>query len=317
MKYAFFDMEQPGEFDNAALLRRLERPQGKVDAVLDTDTYNEIDDQFALAYLLLSEEKICLQAIYAAPFGNDKAETPAIGMKKSRAEIEHILTLMGREDMKEKVFDGSPDYLPDEKTAVDSPAARDLAARAMQYTPEKPLYVIAIAAITNVASALLLEPRIRDRIVIVWLGGHALHWHDNHEFNMMQDVAAGRVVLRSGAAVVLLPCNGVVSAFATTEPELRENLKGQNALCDYLYDYTVSECSARSKVHCWSKPIWDVTAVGWLTGKFMLDELIHAPIPEYDHRWAQDGRRHPVRYVYHIKRDALFDDLFARLRGER
>ena len=33
------------------LLNRLKRPEGKIDVVLDTDTYNEIDDQFALAYL--------------------------------------------------------------------------------------------------------------------------------------------------------------------------------------------------------------------------------------------------------------------------
>ena len=29
-----------------SLLRRLEKPKGKIDVVLDTDTYNELDDQF-------------------------------------------------------------------------------------------------------------------------------------------------------------------------------------------------------------------------------------------------------------------------------
>ncbi|MFQ7549915.1 MAG: hypothetical protein ACLRMZ_05970 [Blautia marasmi] len=54
--------------DTATLLKRLEKPKGKVDVVLDTDTYNEIDDQFALAYLIKSNEKLNLQAVYAAPF---------------------------------------------------------------------------------------------------------------------------------------------------------------------------------------------------------------------------------------------------------
>ena len=192
MNYFSTHAKLPVQADNAALLRRLQRPDGMADAVLDTDTYNEIDDQFALAYLIKNDEKLSLKAIYAAPFSNDKAETPAIGMQKSYDEIRHILTLMGREDLFNCTYYGSEGYLPDEDTPVQSDAARHLAQLAMEYTPEKPLYVIAIAAITNVASALLLNPEIADRIVIVWLGGHALHWHDNREFNLKQDIAAAR-----------------------------------------------------------------------------------------------------------------------------
>ncbi len=317
LAYPPFQIEDPVRVDQAALLRRLDPPEGPVDVVIDTDTYNEIDDQYALAYLVLNPERLHLKAICAAPFFNGKSDSPADGMRKSRAEISHILRLMNRTDLESIVHSGSERYLPDEKTPVDSPAARALAQLALRYTPDAPLYVIAIGAITNVASALLLEPGIRDRVVIVWLGGHALHWPDNHEFNLMQDVAAARVVLGCGAAVVLLPCMGVVSAFTTTEPELRENLKGKNALCDYLYSYTVSECSAASEVKAWSKQIWDVTAVGWLLGGFMDDAVITSPIPEYDHRWGHDCRRHIIRCVYHIHRDSLFDDLFGRLRSFR
>ena len=39
-------------------VRLLQPPKGKVKAVLDTDTFNEIDDQFAVVYALLSPEKI-------------------------------------------------------------------------------------------------------------------------------------------------------------------------------------------------------------------------------------------------------------------
>ena len=53
---------------NVDLIKRLEKPKGKVDVVLDTDTFNEIDDQFALAYLIQSSEKLNLKAVYAAPF---------------------------------------------------------------------------------------------------------------------------------------------------------------------------------------------------------------------------------------------------------
>ena len=136
-------------------------PEGMVDMVLDTDTYNEIDDQFALSYALFAEERLQLKAVYAAPFFNERSTGPADGMERSYQEILKLFRLAGKEV---PAFRGTPGYLQDEKTPWDSPAARDLCDRAMQYTWEKPLYVVCLGAITNVASALLLQPDIADRI---------------------------------------------------------------------------------------------------------------------------------------------------------
>lgn len=300
--------------DNTKRLKRLEKPHGLVDVVLDTDAYNEIDDQFAISYLIKSEDELHLKAIYAAPFLNKRVETAEEGMERSHQEIFNILTLLGREDLKYKVYKGSDRFLPDEKTPVISDAAKHLAELAMQYTEDKPLYVIAIAAITNVASALLLNPEIAKRIVVVWLGGQALEWPDNREFNCRQDVASVRAVFDSEVALVLVPCKGVVSAFATTKYEMEHWLKGKNELCDYLCKVAVEEAEENNRGKYWSKPIWDVCAVAWLLkGKFMLDKIVHAPLAEYDHKWSFDENRPLIRYVYHINRDKLFEDLFAKL----
>lgn len=296
------------------LLTRLNRPEGRVDVVLDTDTYNEIDDQFALAYLLRSSDKLNLKAIYAAPFYNAKSDSPEDGMEKSYQEILHILSLCGRQDYEDRVYRGSRAWLPSEDTPVPSEAASHLAGLAMEYTEDRPLYVIAIGAITNVASALLLAPDISRRIVLIWLGGNAHDWPDTWEFNMLQDVAAARVIFASGAAVVQLPCMGVVSAFTTGESELRAFLSGKNSLCDYLVDLAVKEGRTDSTHACWSRAIWDVTAVAWLLNEnFMQDRLTPSPIPQYDHHYSFDPGRHPIRYVYHINRDALMEDLFCKL----
>ena len=213
---------------NESILKRLARPRGPVDVVLDTDAYNEIDDQFAIAYMMKSPEMLRPQAIYAAPFFNSNSTGPADGMERSYQEILKLLSLMGRKDM--KVFRGSNRYLPDENTPVESDAARDLADRAMRYSEEHPLYVVAIGAITNVASALLLRPEIKDRIVVVWLGGHSREWPDSKEFNMFQDVAAARIIFGCGLPLVQLPCMGVVSHFTVSGVELEAILRGKNAL---------------------------------------------------------------------------------------
>ena len=77
-------------------IRRLQHPGRKLRIVLDTDTYNEIDDQFALVYALLSPEQMTVEAVYAAPFHNTRSEGPGDGMEKSYAEILRLLEFLGR-----------------------------------------------------------------------------------------------------------------------------------------------------------------------------------------------------------------------------
>ncbi len=297
------------------LLKMLESPKGQIDMVLDTDAFNEIDDQYAISYVIHSQEKIRVQAFYAAPFANERSSGPADGMEKSFHEIRKILKLAKKDVY--PVFRGSTSYLPDEKTPVDSEAVQDLVGRAMTYSSECPLYVVSIAAITNVASALLVKPEIVDRIVVVWLGCHAPYWEDNLEFNCLQDVAAARVVFDSGVPLIMLPAQGIVSNFSTTGPELEYWLRGKSPLCDYLIDHTIEAAEEYAKGQVWSRSIWDVTAIGWLmndeTKRLMYDKIVPRPIPEYDHHLSWDFRRPPCKMVYHINRDSLFQDLFTHI----
>ena len=292
-------------------------PNGKVDVVIDTDAYNEIDDQFALAYLLRSDEKLNCNAIYAAPFKNSLAATPAEGMEKSYHEILKILDLCGKSELAGNTYRGATCYLPDEESPILSDAVRDLIMRANARMSDDPLYVVSIGAITNVASAILADPTIIKKIVVVWLGGHALNWTHNREFNLMQDVAAARVVMGSGVPMVLLPCNGVVSSFAVSVPELEFWLRDSNPLCDYLIRILSDMEKRCSGGTVWSKPIWDVTAVAWLLNdnqRFMLEQTIPAPIPEYDHYYAFSEDRHPIKYIWYIHRNELLADLFNKLK---
>ena len=47
---------------------RLEPPKGPVRLLIDTDAANEIDDQFAIAWALLSQDRLRIEAVTAAPF---------------------------------------------------------------------------------------------------------------------------------------------------------------------------------------------------------------------------------------------------------
>ena len=183
-------------------------------------------------------------------------------------------------------------YLEDEKTPVISDAAKMMAELSEKYSPEKPLYIVAIGAITNVASALLLNPKMKDNVVVVWLGGHAHHYCDTIEFNMKQDIAAARVVMQSGVPFVQLPCEGVVGNFKISEPELNFWFIGKNELATYLGENTISEANSYAKGLAWTRTIWDVTAVAWLLNddeQFMLSRIIPTKNPAYDGLYEADG----------------------------
>lgn len=298
------------------LLKNLSVPEHPVDVVIDTDAFNEIDDQYAIAYLLSSSEKLNVKAIYAAPFFNEISTSPKDGMEKSYAEIIKLLELMDTSELKNVVFKGSDEYLPDEKTPVISDAAQHLADLATNYTPDNPLYVVEIAAITTVASAILINPEIQKNIVVVWLGGHSLEYHDTKEFNMKQDIAAARVIMSHEIPFVQLPCVGVVDTFRISKPELEFWLKGKNKLCDYLVDHTIRTAEVYAVGMAWTRVIWDVTAVAWLLNdgdQFMESKIINKHIPNYDFQYNLTNNNGFMRYVYSINRDELMTDLIKKL----
>lgn len=291
-------------------------PDYPVDVVLDTDAFNEVDDQFALAYLLRNREKLRLQAVYAAPFRNEKADTPEIGMEKSYEEILHILELADAREYKESVFPGAKHFLKDKESPEESEAVRDLIRRALEHSRENPLYVIGIAAATNLASALLLEPSIRDRIVVIWLGGSAFHCAGMEEFNLMEDIPAARVLFGSGVPLVQLPCWGVVEHFSVSRPELEQYLVGKNPLTDYLASYAIASVEEWAPCPVWTKAVWDVAAVAWLLNddqRFMKEREVCRPQITKEGLYLFDRGGRPMNYVYRMERDALMGDLFSRL----
>jgi inosine-uridine nucleoside N-ribohydrolase len=276
--------------------------------VLDTDTYNEVDDQFALAHLLLSPETISLEAVYAAPFYNQRAANPGDGMEKSYDEILRVLALVGAKPAP-KVFKGSRTYLPDAKTPVQSEAARDLVERALATTEGK-LYVAAIAAITNIASALLIEPKIAEKIVVIWLGGNASYWPHNQEFNLAQDAHAARVVHQSTVPFVHIPCMPVASHLITSPGELEQQLEPYSKLGAYL-SKIVREYEANAPG--WSKQIWDISASAWLVNPdwLVVDEK-PCPTLNEDLTWDNRPNARRILEVRQLDRDKIFADFFAK-----
>ena len=313
------------ELSISTRIERLQPPKGKVRMVLDTDTYNEIDDQFAIVHALLSPEQLSVEALYAAPFFNHRASSPGDGMEKSYDEI---LRLLDRLEMSGDnfAFLGSDGFLADYEHPFDNEAVRDLIDRAMNAS--EPLYVVAIGALTNIASAILIEPKIIEKIIVVWLGGNALHWPNTIEFNLSGDVLAARLLLDCGVPLILIPCQGVTTHLRSTVSEIEQYVEGKGAIGDYLAE----TFKAYSDNHfAWSKEIWDVVAIAYLiNADWAPSQIVSSPIisqrtagdvvnrkPDdwlkHQLTWSFDHSRHQIRCAYYVQRDPIFRDLFTKL----
>lgn len=308
-------MNRPVPADHHRILERLHIPaEEPLRVVIDTDTYNEVDDQFAVVYALRSTPRIAVDAIYAAPFHysgapffNKRSSSPEEGMQRSFDEIGKVLELVDRTDV--PTYRGATSFLPDGATPVPSEASRDLIRRAR--SSDEPLYVLALAALTNIASAILEDPSITDRIVVVWLGGHPLHWPHAVEFNLSQDVSAARILLDCGIPLVQMPLHGVVSHLTTTVAELEAHIDGRSRIGSYLTsivrNYTEDHFA-------WSKIICDVATVAHvIDASWVPTYAVSSPILSDDQKWIVDRRRHPIMTAWWADRDKVFGDLFRKI----
>src|SRR5690606_39997892 len=94
-----------------------------------------------------------------------------------------------------------------------------------------------------------------EKIVVVWLGGHALHWPNTSEFNLQQDVVSAQTVLNCGVPLVLIPCMGVTSHLHTTLSEMKQFVKGKGEIGDFL---TMRFEEYHDNHYAYSKVIWDL-----------------------------------------------------------
>ncbi len=371
-------MEHLQEFpklSRAQYERMLRLPGGRIRCVIDTDTRNEIDDQFALAYALLSQDKLDIAGIYAAPYSflrrwdklraaarvmanpQDASEadasllaahraqlerleqagidvhdrdsidpqgvvmvSPGRGMELSYAEILLVAEKMGI-DCGHKVYRGSDRYLDSYAEPVESAAARHLIETARAASPESPLYVLAIGALTNVASALLLAPDISERVVVVWTAGYPTTVTNitQPSFNMEQDMLASQLLFDCGAPLVYLPGFHVGAQLSLSLPEVEAWVQGRGEIGDYLHWlYTnnshfplngLTDHFARSWI------VWDLINFAWLIEPdWVPSRLIDAPYLSADTRWyRQAAPRHTIREALDINRDAIYRDFFRKL----
>lgn len=293
----------------------------RVDVVLDTDAFNEVDDQFAIAFAARSPQRIKLLAVTAAPFQNQRSASPKEGMEKSYLEILRILKLLRQPD--DLAVRGANRWMTDAQTPVDNPCARRIIELAKQ--PRRgPLYVVGLGAATNIASAILMAPEIEERVVVVWIGGHPYHFDDALDFNLKQDIAAAQALFASNVPLVHIPAGDVAEQLSISLPELADGIRGKSTIGDQLYhrvaEYRgeIAELTGRdSDAASWRKIIWDIATIAWLVDSesSVQTNVVRRPGLRHDGTWILDHQSSDpkVRVATDVDRDRVFESLFQAL----
>src|SRR5215207_401066 len=152
---------------DAGLGRNCMQRSSRRRVVINTDAKNEADDQFAIVHALLSPS-LEVRGLIAAHFGTSRSNR---SMKESREEIDLLLDLLGVEHHV-TVANGAPVAIANEQTPMDSAGAQLIIAESNLATAQEPLFVAFLGPLTDMASAILLDPGIVHRdLVVIWIGG--------------------------------------------------------------------------------------------------------------------------------------------------
>lgn len=276
----------------------------KKKVIFDSDTFNDVDDQFAIAYAMLSPEKVDLLGLTAAPF--TRKEGIGYGMELSYKEIQNICGLCNVSDV--PILKGAEDFMSNVNGAVNSSAAEFIIEEALK--SKERIYVIGTGPATNIGSALAICPEIKDKIVVVWLGINGGVVPNPRECNLKQDKLAAKTIFDSEAPVVLIRVNGVSSVMDMSIPEFDAYLKGRNKLCDYLHRITTN---AIGKELCQRRVLWDVAAASTVVlPDPMLYTVVPSPIITEDGYAINDPTRHPIISGNDLHRQMIFSDMLQK-----
>lgn len=288
--------------------------QKKIRLIIDTDAKNEADDQFAIVHHLLSQ-KVIIKGMIGAHFEKRHDMGQEKSMEMSYDELNKILDLMDLTG-KYPVLKGAAHAMPNRMTPVMSEGAEFIIEEAMK-EDERPLYAVFLGAITDLASAYLAEPRIAERLHVVWIGGG--QWPcGGFEFNLMQDINAANVVFSSNLSMWQVPID-VYKQVKITLAELQVKVAPYGKIGRYLFEQMVefnnewAENKGFPEGEAWvlgDQPTVSVLldshecAYDYKPAPFVTDEMF------YVH--GQNNR--PIRVYKYVDTRMTMEDFYAKLK---
>lgn len=278
----------------------------KLRVVIDTDAACEADDPFAIAHALMCG-KFEVRAVLAEQFGAPET---------TKRSYDEIITVLETMDISVPVYMGEEGSLSEVEGREISPAARYLVEEAMR-EDKRPLYVLCLGAITNIASAMKACPDIISKMTVIWIGGQNPDNPDPaiREFNSGNDVAAANYVLSSGVNLWMIPFNVYITmhiGLAEIQRRIYPCGKIGKHLFENMVQYNSSEYAGWTAGESWS--LGDSPAVGVALeqncGQYVYRE---APIINEDTTYRFEAGRPMIRVYTSINSRFILEDFISKL----
>jgi purine nucleosidase len=277
----------------------------RMPVVLSTDVGNEIDDQWAVTYLLLQPRFDVLGVMSAhAP----SLAAPA-GQTSYRILVDVVENRLGM-STHPPLIEGGSLPLENAKTPRSSPAVNFLIDTSRRFSKNNRLTVLMIGAATDVASAILTDPTIVERVRVIQMGFN--DEQGGNEFNVANDVHAVQAILDSNVPLVVGTGKICRASLSLTFDEAREMLAKRGAIGAWLweeYQAWYFRYVKPLRVNDFSKPwvIWDNITLAYALGMTTQHTLPRARMRD-DMTFEQVKTNQTVTWITDVDEERMWAD---------
>ncbi|MFK4834656.1 nucleoside hydrolase [Microbacterium sp. ZW T2_14] len=222
-------------------------PRARV--IIDNDFAGDPDDLYQLVHHLLSPSVDIRLVVASHLRADDPFDPSGRSAQNAVAVVQDVFARMGLTST-EVVVAGSDEPLQDRSTPRPAPAVDAIIAEALRDDISSPLFYVAGGGLTDIASAYLTEPRIAERLTLVWIGGGE---HEGLavpppnampiEYNLLIDPVAGEVVFTDSTIPLWQVPRDVYRQCLVSDAELRVRVAAAGPLGRYLYDEVAYVCA--------------------------------------------------------------------------
>ena len=298
----------------------------RIQVIFDTDANNELDDQHALAYLLLNDSSFHVLGITV------NATSSGGPVEEHLKEAQRVVDLVGWTD-KIHVYKGANSNFTEIRDQInqgefDGSEAVGFIIREARKKRNEPLVLLPVGKLTNIALALEKDPSIAGKIRIVWLGSN---YPAPGEYNLENDTAALNFILNkevpfematvrygetSGTADVKVKRKDVYVRMPGLGPVAEQPVTGRHGGSFTCFgDYSVDLFRHITSLEdgCY-RSLFDMAAVAMVKNPDWA-EAVEIPAPLYlSNTWAeQPGNQRKIKVWENFKREAILDDFYATL----
>ena len=304
--------------------------KGRIDVIFDSDANNELDDQHAIAYMLMNPETFNVLGITTNNTKNGG------GIAGQSEEARRIVTLVGPYGKGVKVIDGAEKSFNDITGTISDPefdgheAVDFIIRKARRYSAADKLTLIAVGKLTNVALAIQKAPEIIPNIRLVWLGSN---YPDPGEYNLVDDIPSMNYVLDSGmqfelvtvryrkpsgTAAVTVSRDQAVALFSGMGPHIDTPVTGRHGGEFYCFgDYSANLYSNIKLGAGGVRSLFDVCAVAIVKNPSWAEKK-EIPAPTMvDGKWVErPGNSNVVTIWENFDRIGIVSDFFKTICSE-